>query len=138
MKKIIVLYGHHDCGKTHTINYLRELIRQNGGASLSSHPPYSGDKPETFRYNDETVCICPGGDSADIIKQNFEYAYSKDADILVTASRTRGNGPAYINKEATGLGIKIEWYQKSHEYHMCEATQELCNREFAEVLFKAL
>ena len=48
MKDIKVLYGHSNCGKSETLNYVRELIRSNGGACLSANPPYNGDRPETF------------------------------------------------------------------------------------------
>ena len=30
MKRIIALYGHAECGKSRTMNILRELIRENG------------------------------------------------------------------------------------------------------------
>lgn len=42
MYQIIAIYGHAQCGKFACINYVRELLRE-GGESLSSHPPYSGD-----------------------------------------------------------------------------------------------
>lgn len=135
MNRIIVIYGHHDCGKTETINFIRELIRQNGGVSLSSNPPYTGDKPETFHFKGQIVCVCPGGDSAQIVTDNFNYAYSKNADIIITASRSRGASPAAVGAEAAKWGIKIEWFQKSYEYWLCPATQTLCNREFATVVF---
>ena len=97
-----------------------------------------GDHLRTFRYNDKTISVCPGGDNVDIIKNNFTYAYSHHADILVTASRTRGNGPSYINEEASKQGLAIEWYQKSNECHLSQQTQTLCNKEFAEVIFRSL
>ncbi len=97
-----------------------------------------GDRLETFRYNDQIISICPGGDNVDIIKHNFAYAYAQHADILITASRSRGNGPTYINDEATKQGITIEWYKKSNECHLSLITQKLCNKEFAEVILKTL
>lgn len=36
------------------------------------------------------------------------------------------------------LNIKAEWFQKSYEYHLCQDTLELCNQEFARVMFDAL
>ena len=136
MKRIIALYGHHDCGKTAKLNFVRELIRSNGGVSLSSIPPYSGDKPETFRYNDQIVCVCPGGDTGGIVRDNFNYAYSKNADIIITASRSRGASCDVISQEASQNNIKVEWIQKSYEYGLSEATQQLCNQEIAKLVFK--
>ena len=89
MKRIIALYGHAGCGKSRTMNILRELIRKNG-KSISSNPPYSGEKRETFLFNEQVVCLCPGGDNGDIVKENFAYAASTNADNIITASRTRG------------------------------------------------
>lgn len=83
MKDIKVLYGHSNCGKSETLNYVRELIRSNGGACLSANPPYNGDRPETFRYNGMIVSICPGGDTADIIYNNFQYAMQKRQILLL-------------------------------------------------------
>ena len=36
------------------------------------------------------------------------------------------------------LTIKVEWFRKSYEYHLCQDTLELCNQEFARVMFDAL
>lgn len=70
MKRIIALYGHAQCGKSRTMNILRELIRKNG-KSISSNPPYSGEKRETFLFNGQVVCLCPGGDNGDIVKKTL-------------------------------------------------------------------
>ena len=36
------------------------------------------------------------------------------------------------------LDIKAEWLRKSNEYHLCQDNLELCNQEFARVMFDAL
>ena len=83
------------------MNILCELIRENG-KSISSNPPYLGEQRETFLFNGQVVCLCPGGDSGDIVKGNFAYAASKNADIIITASRTRGESVNVIyEQEAT-------------------------------------
>ena len=138
MKRIIALYGHTNCGKTATLNYLREMIRDNGGVSLSANPPYNGDQPETFKFKDMIICVCPGGDNVYAIEQNLTYSKSKNADIVITASRCRGDGPALIDKTAKGHQIDTEWYPKSYEYRLSSATQDACNREYAKVIFNIL
>ena len=60
------------------------------GVSLSANPPYSGDKAETYDYKNQIICVCPGGDTGNIVRSNFNYVYSKNADIIITASRFRG------------------------------------------------
>ncbi len=139
MKRIIALYGHANCGKTATLNYLREMIRANGGVSLSSNPPYSEDKPETFSYKDMTICVCPGGDNEFAIQQNLDYSKEKKADIIITASRCRGAGPDLLYQAAQEAGIgEPEWYRKSYENKLSPATQDSCNREYAKVIFDTL
>ena len=137
MKRIIALYGHAGCGKSRTMNILRELIRENG-KSISSNPPYFGERRETFLFNGQVVCLCPGWDNGDIVKENFAYAASKNADIIITASRTRGESVNVIYEQEENLDIKAEWFHKSYEYHLCQDTLELCNQEFARVIFDAL
>lgn len=138
MKRIIVLYGKSNCGKSHTLEFLSSLIHENGGIHISPLITCYGDRLETFRYNEQIISVCPGGDNVDIIKHSFAYAYSQHADILITDSRSRGEGPSYINKEASHQGITIEWYEKSNECHLSLVTQKLCNKEFAEVILKTL
>lgn len=137
MKRIIAITGHSDCGKSRSINYLRELLRENGN-SLSMNPPYSGDKPETFRYNGQIICVCPGGDTAPVIEENFMYAIGKQADIIITACRTKGAPHDKVKEYANKLGVSTEWMKKSVEHYLADATQDLCNREYAKVIINLL
>ena len=43
-----------------------------------------------------------------------------------------------VYKQEKNLNIKVEWFLKSYEYHLCQDTLELCNQEFARVMFDAL
>lgn len=138
MKRIIVLYGHSNCGKTETLNILRELIRENGGNSLSKSILQGGDVSETFLYKGQKICICSGGDTDDVIIQNFQYANYNKAEVFITASRTRGKGCDYINEEAIKNGLQPEWYKKSYEDHLNRDAQMYCNQSYAETLFNLL
>ena len=86
MKRIIALYGHAECGKSRTMNILRELIRENG----------------------------------------------------ITACRTRGESIIEVYEQEHNLNINVEWFRKSYEYHLCQDTLELCNQEFARMIFVVL
>ena len=44
--------------------------------------------------------------------------------------------PPVVQEE--NLDIKAEWLHKSYEYHLSQETLELCNQEFARVMFDAL
>lgn len=137
MKRIIALYGHADCGKSATMNFLREMIRKDG-VSMSSNPPYEGEKRETFLFKGQVICLCPGGDDLATVKGNFDYVDSKNADIIITACRTRGATINEVYKQEKELDIQVEWFRKSYEYHLGEETQNLCNQEFARVMFNTI
>ena len=135
MHKILVIYGHANCGKSETINFVRELIRQDGGVSTASDVR-AGDQNETFLYKNQVVCICPGGDNEDIVRRNFEYAASKNSDVIITASRTRGGTVEEVQRWGKALGQKVDWMRKSYECNLSKETQTLCNKEFAQVVFQ--
>ena len=137
MKRIIALYGHAECGKSATINFLREMIRR-GGVSISSKPPYEGEKRETFLYKEQVICLCPGGDDLATVQGNFAYVASKNADIIITASRTRGETIKEVIRQAHKYDIDVEWFRKSYEYHLCREAQEACNQETARVMFNSI
>ena len=79
--RIIGLFGHGNCGKSETLNELKELLRASGKSiSLAEHP--FCDKPETFEYKE--ITYIPGflkiiyeiiDNSVDeAIRTNFKYA----------------------------------------------------------------
>lgn len=113
------------------------MIRKDG-VSISSNPPYEGEKRETFLFKEQIVCLCPGGDDLATVQGNFEYADFKNADIIITACRTKGDTVKVVNRKAQELNIDVEWFRKSYEYHLSDKTQTLCNQEFAKVMFEAL
>lgn len=137
MNRIIAVFGHTQCGKSSCINYVRELLCENS-ESLSSNPPYKGDKCETFRYKDQIVCICPGGDTKEGIEANFKYAIHKNADVAITGGRSKGAPAAKVNEYAAKFDIDVEWYRKSVECCLPEETQDLCNREYGQYIFGLL
>jgi len=133
MERIIAIHGHQNCGKTETINIIKELIWENGGISISTKLPKRKDDPETFEYNGKIISVCPGGDTDYIVRENFRYAYSKTANIIITATRTRGGSCEVVRAEAVKNGIdKIEWYAKSYDDGQSREVQMERNRELAE------
>lgn len=89
------------------MNILRELIRENG-KSISSNPPNFGEQRETFLFDEQVVCLCSGGDDGAVVKGNFAYAASKNADIIITACRTRGESINEVYTQKKILNIKAE------------------------------
>ena len=79
-----------------------------------------------------------GMDDGTVVKGNFAYAAYKNADIIITACRTRRESINEVYEQEKNVNIKTEWFLKSYEYHLCQDTLELCNQEFARVMFDAL
>lgn len=127
------LYGHGQCGKSATLNELKELLRE-AGKSISMKPhPYS-ESPETFEYNGHVVCVAPAGDAREIVEANCRYFKQKGCDVAISATRTKGGSVDALNEFAAKEGVEIEWIAKSCEYNLSEETQKMCNKETAEVV----
>ena len=135
--RIIGLYGHSNCGKSATLNMLKELLRI-AGKSVSSNPHPNSDRPETFEYKGVTVCIAPGGDNEEVVRANVRYFKSKNGDVAITATRCKGGSVTELQKYEREMGVKIHWVPKSYEYNLSEETQRKCNQETAEVLFEMI
>ena len=132
--RIIGLYGHGGCGKSATMNFLKEILRV-AGRSISSMPHPNSEKPETFEYKGLVICVAPGGDTGDIVQQNVDYFIHKKCDVAFSASRCKGEPADTLNRFAKSIGVNVDWVPKSYEYNLSDATQQLCNEETAQFLF---
>lgn len=133
--RIIGLYGHSNCGKSTTLNMLKELLRTEG-KSISSQPHPDSETPETFEYKGMIVCVAPGGDNEEVVENNVLYFKSKNCDVAISATRCKGGSVTELQKFEKEMGVKIHWVPKSYEYNLSETTQQQCNQETAEYLFK--
>lgn len=87
--RIIGLYGHGQCGKSATLNELKELLRA-AGKPISRQPhPYS-ESPETFEYNGHVVSVAPAGDTREIVEANCLY-FRGDNDLSLAISSCSGH-----------------------------------------------
>ncbi len=135
--RILGLFGHGNCGKSETLNELKELLRDAGKSiSLTEHP-YC-DKPETFEYNGLVVCVAPGGDTRKIVEANCRYFKIKRCDVAISATRTKWGSVDALKEYADKEGVEIEWVAKSYEYNLSRKTQNMCNKEAANVLFEMI
>ena len=135
--RILGLYGHANCGKSATLNILKDLLR-NAGKSISSQPHSNSDVPETFEYKDLIICVAPGGDTRTIVESNCQYFKTKNCDVAISATRTRWGSADALNEFANSMGENVEWIPKSYEYNLSEDTRTLCNKETAEFLLSQL
>ena len=135
--RIIGLYGHANCGKSATLNMLKELLR-DAGRSISSQPHPNSDTPETFGYNGLIVCVATGGDTRAIVESNCRYFKKKKCDVAISATRSKWGPADALNEFAKSEGVEVKWIQKSYEYNLSEATKTLCNKETADLILTFL
>lgn len=121
MKKIIVLIGKADSGKTATLrrliyelagksgNNLQDLLRghryptfisQRNIDKLGTH---KGDICVRVEYEDITIGISSAGDSVGQIESKFELL--KECDVFICASRAGGGTSEYIEKLAANYSL---------------------------------
>lgn len=119
MKKIIGLYGRPGSGKTTTLNLLIGLFEKKGNL----------DDPITIRdYQEKTIVITPGGDDEEVIRKNLEAFEKAEGDILVTATRTKGQTASYLSNYFLENSVKITWIKKNY----AELLTDLVNQAQAE------
>ena len=135
--RIIALYGHANCGKSNTLNRLKMMLRSAGKSISSSTHPWC-EQPETFLYKDLVVCVAPAGDDENAISSNIRYFDSKQCDVAITASRSKGVTVKLLLDLASSIGSDIEWVQKSYEHSLSQSTQGLCNQEMAQLILEMI
>jgi len=119
MKKIIGLYGRRSSGKPTTLNLLIGLFNKNGNL----------DDPITIRDDQgKMIVITPGGDDEEVIKKNLEAFEKAEGDILVTATRTKGQTASYLSNYFPENSVEITWIKK----HYAEIRTDLVNQAQAE------
>ena len=102
--RIISLNGRPQCGKTHTLLALCDMLAKTS-ATLNEET-YGPDKRMTFAMDGVIISVCTGGDNKEIIQSNIAYFERHHAAIAVTANRSKAapkwtlEGYAYDNNHA--------------------------------------
>lgn len=105
MKKIIGLYGLPNTGKTTTLKRLIGLFGEK----------VNGEKPVTIDdYRGKKIVIAPGGDTLGVVKANVKTFKEEKADILVSATRTKGGSQDALKEHAKKIGTDVIWVGKNH------------------------
>lgn len=137
--KVIALYGHENCGKTGTLTKLINLIIKANPNGIKTSNIDGGDSQFILSYQNKTICICTAGDyPSHNIEANFNFAIAEQADILVTASRSKGDTRKKIKEMAGKCAAPIEWYKKSDEINLSDKLKDECNQGYAEYLLGKL
>ena len=102
--RIISLNGRPQCGKTHTLLALCDMLAKTS-ATLDEET-CGPDKRMTFNMHGTLIAVCTGGDNKEIIQANIAYFELHHAAIAVTANRSKAapkwtlEGYAYDNNHA--------------------------------------
>ena len=102
--RIISLNGRPQCGKTHTLFALCDMLAKS--AVLEHKETVGPDKRMTFNMHGTLIAVCTGGDNKEIIQANIAYFEWHHAAIAVTANRSKAapkrtlEGYAYDNDHA--------------------------------------
>ncbi len=119
--KFIVINANKNSGKTHTLNFLILKLSNEGYSIVYSDKRIAEfktdkeiekfcceDKITDFKIKDKTVRIITFGDSQQLMESAFDK--SKNIDLYVCVSRSKGATCDYIKKQATGN--TIIWHKK--------------------------
>ena len=135
--RIIGLYGHGECGKSETLNALKELLRETG-KSISFKPHPWCEMQGTFEFKGKIICVAPGGDDRKMLQENIRYFKAKRCDVAISTTRCKDDSAEELQKYAKEESVEIEWVQKSYEYNLNKETQTQCNKEIAEVILEMI
>ncbi|RRD73840.1 hypothetical protein EII14_09045 [Alloprevotella sp. OH1205_COT-284] len=121
MKKIIALYRRAKTGKTSILNLLIEFLDKNKKVE-ENH--LTEDRRVSIFYGNKKIAITTWGDNGFELKENIKYFEEEDCDILVTATRTRGETTEILNDYAKEINTKIVWIEKN----ISASLEELINQ----------
>ncbi len=83
MKKLIILSGSSNSGKSDTLKY---LVTKLGGTLTTNY-----DDKYTCNKGKLKLCICTAGDSASITNDNINFFNQhKNCDVFISAARSSG------------------------------------------------
>lgn len=115
-KAIIGLYGLPNTGKTTTLKRLIGLFGEK----------VNGEKPVTIDdYRGKKIVIAPGGDTLGVVKANVKTFKEEKADILVSATRTKGGSQDALKEHAKKIGTDVIWVGKNHSASLHEFINEV-------------
>ena len=85
--RIISLNGRPQCGKTHTLLALCDILAKT--TATLDEETIDKDKRMTFAMDGVIIGVCTGGDNKEIIQSNIDYFDRHHAAIAVTANRSK-------------------------------------------------
>lgn len=141
MKKVYVLYGKRDCGKTESLKMLIDILIADGYKVVDYKKYGTDDVWATLIDDDGTkIGITSCGDSQDILETVFENF--TDCERIVCAARSDGKTHDAIKSLTSEENIfwlrKAVFYASDGKDATVKCMQRLVNENSAEVLKKIL
>lgn len=121
-KTIICLYATANCGKTKTI---RSLFAKLGGDKILLDK--SRDIVGVVNFGNKEIGFASEGDPDSPQWENIEPLAQKKCDIIVTASRTKGDTVNNIFDIANKYGYTVVWISPLYFYDVQYASDDLCD-----------
>lgn len=109
MRKIIALYASANKGKTSTLSILIDLLSL---VSSESNVWRTKEGWGWFKINDVAVGVCTPGDDKSSIESNINYFNENECEVIVTATRTKGETVTELKKLEKKKNCPILWFPK--------------------------
>ncbi|MCG7656233.1 hypothetical protein [Wielerella bovis] len=137
-KKVFILYGAANRGKTTTFNLLFNKLCCEYSEYLIyfERDEYSADFWAVFKKDDVTIGLYSLGDYGDEVNHNLYQLDAYRCDYVFGTSRTRGGSCAAVNRYATLIRNSedvIEWIEK--EYALNQNDELAVNKQAVKKLF---
>ena len=126
-KKIIVLYGRGDIGKTDTLRMVTDKLE---GLPLSFTQT---DLRKQYVYEGKSIVVTTWGDNAAEMAKNIAFMKEHPFDVAITAARSHGQTHELIKAYAKAIGCGIIWKKKYAANNPTES-----NMEYAEMIMKLI
>ncbi len=138
-KKVFILYGAANKGKSTTFNMLFNQICRKFSENLVFFRRFGNglDFVAVFDNGEKRIGLYSAGDGEEEVSRNLYELYEQGCDFVLGTSRTRGGSCAAINRYAMlleGSEEIIEWYEK---IEASDADNERAGKELFSV-FKTL
>lgn len=104
--KIISLNGRPECGKTHTLKMVCDMLIDK--YDVINKIECGDDYRITFRVKGKIVSVCTGGDSIEVIQANVAYFVEQECDLAITANRSKASPKWELEGFAESNGFELK------------------------------
>ena len=123
-KYFICDFARSDSGKTTALNQLAKKLKQHKDVVQSdSDDLQNGDMWYLFEYKEKKICIITSGDNSKDMEEWFGWALKANADVVVCASRSKGETIDCVNEYAEKGDYYVVWLSN----YYCNSDESIIN-----------